>query len=128
MDKPRISNESLAEWAKYAEAWLRGEPLPNIARQSQFVGHLILDLLDARRRIAELEARYKWRPISEAHEDHGPCVYIDIQDPGSQCIAHVCDVNYAEDIEGMTHFAQLPELTQEMAQDLIAAQRQKEGE
>jgi hypothetical protein len=81
-----------------------------------------------RRDAERLKQRYKWRPIEEAHEDFGECVYIDIEDPGNNCMAHVCSLDYEETVEGMTHFAQAPELTEEMVDELIAAQRQKAGE
>ena len=65
--------------------------------------------------------RAAWRPIAEAHEDFGPLVVIDMLDPGTHDIAHVCNLDWADKTEGMTHFAQLPLLTEEMVQDAQAA-------
>jgi hypothetical protein len=105
-----------------------GELRPTVPKLAEMVA-------ERDRRITELEAdaerlkqRYKWRPIEEAHEDFGECIYIDINDPGNTCMAHVLIRDYEDTVEGMTHFAQAPELTNEMADELIAAQRQKEGE
>ena len=72
----------------------------------------MLDELDAlRARVAELEARAKWRPISEVHEDYGDIILINIDDPGDVRLSHVCSLSWDEDRDGMTHFAQVPELT-----------------
>ena len=71
--------------------------------------------------VARLKEYYRWRPVSEAHEDFGDCVYIDIEDPGYQVTAHVCDDCYEERILGMTHFARLPELTEAMAAEMLPA-------
>jgi hypothetical protein len=61
-----------------------------------------------------------WRPIAEAHEDYGLCVYINIHAPGNVVIAHVCDLDYDDNIAEMTHFAMLPPLTDEIFDQLTA--------
>lgn len=35
-------------------------------------------LHDCRNRIEELQLRAKWRPISEIHEDFGPCILVNL--------------------------------------------------
>lgn len=63
---------------------------------------------------------YKWRPISEIHEDCGPCVLINLIEDGSHVeIGHVGDADFQ--IERWTHFAESPKLTTEEAEILIAA-------
>jgi hypothetical protein len=69
---------------------------------------------------AEALERAVWRPISEAHEDFGPVVLIDMADPGSVELAHVCDLHWWKKAEGMTHFAQLPLLTEAIATAALA--------
>jgi hypothetical protein len=64
---------------------------------------------------AEALERAVWRPMSEAHEDYGSIVLIDMADPGNHDIAHVCGRDWDEKTQGMTHFAQLPLLTEEIA-------------
>ena len=58
----------------------------------------------------------KWRPISEIHEDFGPCVLIDIDDPGHMGIGNNLDPDFDE--SGWTHFAEAPKLTSEEAERL----------
>lgn len=68
----------------------------------------------------ELEAladRYRWRPISEMHEDYGPCVLINIYDPGDLEIGNNLCLDWDE--SRWTHFSQLVPLTQEQAQKMI---------
>jgi hypothetical protein len=80
-----------------------------------------LEITKLREENADLRAklkRYDWRPIAEMHEDHSTCVVIDIRDPGSVQVMNVCDTDYNP--EDWTHFAMLPELTNEMAEKLIA--------
>jgi hypothetical protein len=69
---------------------------------------------------AEALERAVWRPISEAHEDFGSIVVIDMADPGNHDIAHVCGRDWEEKTQGMTHFAQLPLLTEEIARAALA--------
>lgn len=58
--------------------------------------------------------RAQWRPISEIHEDYGPVVVIDITDAGTAAV--VWGGDFLEPY--WTHFAQLPELTSERADEL----------
>ena len=69
---------------------------------------------------AEALERAVWRPMSEAHEDFGSIVLIDMADPGNHDIAHVCGRDWDEKTQGMTHFAQLPLLTEEIARAALA--------
>lgn len=62
--------------------------------------------------------RYRWRPIADIHEDYGECILLDINDPGGPEIGNNCSLWFDE--EDWTHFAQLPELTNEMADEMIA--------
>lgn len=62
----------------------------------------------------------QWHPIEEMHEDDGPCVVIDMEDPGMLAIGHVCDIERDWE-EWATHFVKLPRLTEEDADRLIAA-------
>jgi hypothetical protein len=71
--------------------------------------------------VRRLREAVRWRPLSEAHEDHGPVILMDIKDPGFQMISHVCAETWPDDIEGMTHFAKLPPLTNEEAEEMLAA-------
>ena len=64
---------------------------------------------------ADALERAAWRPISEAHDDFGPILLIDIHDPGTHEISHVCDPDWESWANGMTHFAQLPSLTNDEA-------------
>jgi hypothetical protein len=73
-------------------------------------------------RIAALEAalaHYRWRPISEIHEDFGSCVLMRIDDPGYMDIGSNLDEDFNE--PGWTHFAEVPKLTTEEAEVLKAA-------
>jgi hypothetical protein len=69
---------------------------------------------------AEALERAVWRPMSEAHEDFGSIVVIDMADPGNHDIAHACGRDWDEKTQGMTHFAQLPLLTEEIARAALA--------
>lgn len=74
-------------------------------------------------RLEKLEARYAFRPLSMAHEDFGPLVLVDIEDPGHIGISHACATDWEEATEGMTHFAPVPELTTETAERLLREMR-----
>jgi len=63
--------------------------------------------------------RYRWRPIGEMHEDYGPCVVIDIRDPGRLAIGHVCDVDRDWE-EWATHFTRITPLSNEEADVMLA--------
>lgn len=81
------------------------------------------------RSVEVLKPPCAYRPIAEMHEDHGPCVVIDIEDPGRMAIAHVCQLSpsFDEVLEWATHFAPAPSLTSEQAEDLIAQMRNGGG-
>ena len=64
--------------------------------------------------LAELDAvrsRYSWQPISEIHEDYGPCVLVNVDDPGHMEIGSNLDVDFDE--SQWTHFVPVPALGQE---------------
>lgn len=61
----------------------------------------------------------QWRPIAKMHEDHGPCIVLNIEDAGYQEIAHVCDTDFDQVLEWATHFAPAPKLTNEQVEKLI---------
>jgi len=70
--------------------------------------------------VAAHEAR-RWRPISEAHEDYGQCVFINMEDADTPMCASTLDTDYEESREwyGWTHFAPIV-LTNETADKLRA--------
>jgi hypothetical protein len=77
---------------------------------------------------AELR-HYRWRPIAEIHEDYGPCVLMDIDDPGSLEIGSVNDLDF--DDSNWTHFTEVPKLTYDEAtllRDALARQESKRSE
>jgi hypothetical protein len=61
---------------------------------------------------------YSWRPISEIHEDLGPCVLMNIEDPGYMVIGSNLDEGFNE--TDFTHFAEVPKLTGQEAEALRA--------
>jgi hypothetical protein len=61
-------------------------------------------------------AQYRWRPISEIHEDLGPCVLMRLDDPGYLEVGSNLDEDFNE--TGWTHFAEVPKLTHEEAERL----------
>jgi len=69
--------------------------------------------------LREQLAHYKWRPIADIHEDYGPCVLMRIDDPGYLEVGSNLDKDFNE--TGWTHFAEVPKLTIEEADDLAAA-------
>jgi hypothetical protein len=71
--------------------------------------------------VAAHEAR-RWRPISEAHEDFGQCVFINMEDADTPVCASTLDTDYAENCEwyGWTHFAPII-LTTETAERLMSS-------
>ncbi len=82
------------------------------------VSHRRALLAEVDRLRAELK-RYEWRAISDIHEDYGPCVVINLIEDGCyQEIHHVCDLDF--NIDDWTHFAEVPKLTTERAEQLIA--------
>ena len=58
-----------------------------------------------------MHERYRWRPIAELHEDFGPCVGININDPGYLVIVHAND---CEPDEAVTHFTRFAPLSYEV--------------
>lgn len=76
---------------------------------------VLLVLAEEARRLRD---RAKWRPISEIHEDYSLCVLIDINGPGGATVGSCMDTDWDE--SQWTHFAQMPELTNEEAERLIA--------
>jgi len=74
--------------------------------------------------VREAQARaaaMQWRPIEEAHEDWGVCVFINIHEPEPIC-ASTMDDDFAETAKhyGWTHFLRIT-LTNEDAAALLAA-------
>jgi len=69
----------------------------------------------------EMWKRYHWRPIGEIHEDYGPCVLINLKDPGYQEMGSNLDTDFDESL--WTHFTQITPLTHEEARELLAAQK-----
>lgn len=59
--------------------------------------------------------RAQWRPIGDFYEELQPVVVIDIRDPGNVAVAWNDDITEDSD---WTHFAELPQLTNEQAEDL----------
>ena len=83
-------------------------------------------LSDSQHRIFTLEAelaaikeQQKWRPVSEAHKDHGFCVFMDVDDKHYRMLAHL---DHRELPALMTHFAKVPPLSP----DVIEAIRKAE--
>lgn len=62
---------------------------------------------------------YRWRPISEIHEDYGSCVLMHLEDPGYLEIGTNLDVGFDE--SQWTHFTEVPKLSHTEAQELLAA-------
>jgi len=103
-------------------------------------GELKLELLETKKALFAMQKerdglkiltdRYNWRPISEAHEDYGDLVLMNINEPGSLVLSHVCNLNWDLVSEGMTHFARVPMLGQEQYEELKAkhAAAKREGQ
>jgi hypothetical protein len=58
-----------------------------------------------------LADRYRWRPISEIHEDLGQCVLINLRDCGYMKIGNNLDLDWDE--SEWTHFSQIVPMGQE---------------
>lgn len=92
-------------------------------------GHLratqgFMDTDDIRAALTHLRAaleQTEWRPIAEAHEDHGVCVFVDIREPDPLC-ASTLDSDFEESREwyGWTHFMPV-RLSNQEAERLKAA-------
>jgi hypothetical protein len=61
--------------------------------------------------------QYRWRPIAELHDDCGPCVLMNIDDPGSLEIGSNLYAGFNE--SQWTHFAEVPKLSIDDAARLI---------
>lgn len=68
--------------------------------------------------IEEYRAHFQWRPISEIHEEFGPCVVINLRDPGDLAIGSNIDTDW--DDKRWTHFARIPPLDHDHAAALLA--------
>lgn len=68
-----------------------------------------LDALD------KLESRYRWHPISEIHEDHGPVVLINLHDLDIKLGSNL-DLDFDE--SRWTHFSRIAPLSSEEADRL----------
>lgn len=80
----------------------------------------IIDLLSVIDRLRADGARYRWRPISEIHEDLGEVVMINIHNPGNMELGSSLDHEFCE--TDWTHFSQIAPLSQEEATDLRAVE------
>lgn len=65
-----------------------------------------------------LTERYRWRPISELHEDFGPCVLMDYIDPGYLEIGSNMDTDF--NASDWTHFSQIVPLSHEDHEQMCA--------
>ncbi len=79
----------------------------------------------ARKLLVEMYERYRWRPIAELHEDFGPCVGMDINDPGYLVIVHANDTEFDENV---THFTRFAPLTNEQVEKMRAEMPGAPGE
>lgn len=123
----RYSN--YAGWSIYApngagciaERWYSTGQQDEIPRNDLWIvaAHNAFPALIARLEAAE--AAMQWRPIEEAHEDWGVCVFINIHEPEPIC-ASTMDDDFAETAKhyGWTHFRRIT-LTNEDAAALLAA-------
>lgn len=68
--------------------------------------------------LMRLANRYCWRPIRELHEDYGPCVIMNIEDPGYLEVASANDCEFDE--SRWTHFSQIVPLGCEEAERMKA--------
>lgn len=75
--------------------------------------------------LRKLLAHYEWRPIAKIHEDFGPCVLMNINDPGYMEVGSNLSTDYDE--SKWTHFAEVPKLTSEQAEKLILAMDEQVG-
>lgn len=83
--------------------WITGEYLRN---NDSSVAQLLVELFDAQAALCE---RYRWRPITELHEDYGDCVLINVADCGDIEIGSNLDSDF--DISRWTHFSQIAPLS-----------------
>lgn len=87
-----------------------------IEAQHAFVGALhCIDcdrqvIYELRAELKEAREAVKWRPISEMHEDFGPCILVHSEDPGFLQIGTNLDTDYL-DVE-WTHFCKVPNMSE----------------
>lgn len=77
-----------------------------------------------RKSYGEAKERERWCPIAELHEDDGPCVLMDIDDPGHLEIGSNLDLDFDE--SEWTHFVPVPPLSIEEARQLKLAMKAPE--
>jgi hypothetical protein len=104
----------------------RAKRAPGLAELLEDIGTQIRENHNWLREVRKLEEensrlrkaleQYRWRPISEIHEDLGPCVFMCLDDPGYMEIGSNLDEDFEE--AGWTHFAEVPKLTHEEAEAL----------
>lgn len=76
--------------------------------------------------LTRLAERYCWRPISEIHEDCGPCVVMHINDPGNiELTSNLCP---EFDESDWTHFSQIVPLTNAQAEEMRAEMERIAGQ
>lgn len=70
---------------------------------------------------SQLAEATHWHPISEAHEDHGECVFVNIRSDGDMGIGHALDLEFAKWVREnkYTHFQPI-HLSTKTAERLIA--------
>ncbi len=59
--------------------------------------------------LAHILDRLRWRPIAEMTESDGNCLVIDIDNPGTIELVHVCDLDFSAtpELYGFTHFQRI---------------------
>lgn len=70
-------------------------------------------------RLASMNARHRWRPIAEIHEDYGPCILMNIEDPGYLEIGNCTNTDWGE--SQWSHFSQITSLTCEEAEEMLGS-------
>jgi hypothetical protein len=91
----------------------------NRDRQGERIDNRAVVYEVARELVNAMYERYRWRPISELHEDFGPCVGININDPGHVVIVHACDTEPDVLVTHFTRFAPLScEQVDKMREDM----------
>ena len=62
--------------------------------------------------------RYRWRSISELHEDYGTCLLLDVNDEDGNNLALGSNLDVGFDEKKWTHFSPITPLSQEEAERL----------
>lgn len=84
---------------------------------------LLRENAELKRSVKTLEDALAWRPISEIHEDYGPCVCINLIRDQCYVEVHWCtEVEFNE--SDWTHFARVPQLLTENAERIIEEYKQ----